>query len=143
MIFLILIKFNVFALTWITGLICFLATMLPDIDVAGSWISKKAEPLSNLLQVFVVHREVFHTLAFALLIGLIVFLISQNWLYAIITASFYFLHLLLDCTTKSGINLFWPAKSRIKGKIKTGSLTEAILFIIFAFVSIILIIMII
>jgi inner membrane protein len=114
--------------------------MLPDIDIAGSWMSKRTKPLSNFLQVFVVHREIFHTLAFALLIGFLVFLISQTWLYAIIASSFYFLHLLLDCSTRSGINLFWPAKSRIKGRMKTGSLSEAILFVISAFVSIVLII---
>ncbi len=140
MIFLILLKLKVFGFSfnWIILLIFFIATLLPDIDVAGSWMSKKTKPLSNFLHVFVAHREVFHSLAFALLAGLITFLISQNWAYALLATFFYLLHLLLDCATKSGVGLFWPFEVRIKGKIKTGGLIEAIFFAFFALVCIVL-----
>ncbi len=138
MIFLILIKIKVFAFNWIILLIFFIATLLPDIDIAGSWMSKKTKPLSNFLHVLVAHREVFHSLAFALLMGLIVFLISQSITYALIGALFYFLHLLLDCTTKSGIRLFWPSKFKIKGEIKTGGFVEAVLFVTFLTILVII-----
>ena len=139
MIFLILLKANIFAFNWIILLIFFIVTLLPDIDVAGSWMSKKTKPLSNFLHVFVVHREVFHSLAFALLAGLLTFLISQNMAYALIASFFYFLHLLLDCGTKSGIRLFWPSKVRVKGFVKTGGLIEALLFAVFTMVCVVLI----
>lgn len=141
-IFLLLLNFNILQSSWIILLIFFIATFLPDIDIAGSFISKRTKPLSNFLHTLVEHREEFHSLLFTISLSLIVFLISRNLLFAGTFFFFYFLHLLLDSFTVSGIKWFWPLKFKTKGFIKTGKISEAILFMIFSLASLFVLLMI-
>ncbi len=128
-----------FSFNWWFLLLFFLATCLPDIDIAGSFISNKTKPVSNFIHAFTVHREEFHSLLFALIFSLLVFLFSKSIVFAGIFFLFYFLHLFLDSLTKAGIKWFWPLDFVIKGKIKTHSLSEAIIFLIFSLACIFLI----
>lgn len=142
MIFLIFVKVKVFAFnlnSWPLFLILFIATAMPDIDIAGSWLSRKIKPASNLLHVFTKHRGFFHSLLACLLFSIIILIITKNLIYFLIFFVFYFLHVFLDCLNPSGTTLFWPSKSRIKGFVKFGGLIETILFILFSFASIFLI----
>jgi membrane-bound metal-dependent hydrolase YbcI (DUF457 family) len=95
--------------------------------------------LSNFIHIITGHREEFHSLLFSVSLSLIVLLIFRNILFSGIFFLFYFLHLLLDSFTKSGIRWLWPSKFRIKGNITTGRFLESIVFLIFALASVILI----
>jgi inner membrane protein len=130
LIFLIFVKTNIFELNIITFLLVFLATSLPDIDIVGSWISKITKPASNLVHIFVAHREFLHSLTFILIISVVLFLLRLGLVYVGIFTLFYILHLFLDSLTKSGIRWFWPSRFKIKGFIKTGGFLEAIFFFI-------------
>jgi len=142
-IFLLLLKLKILVFSLPLFIIFFLATCLPDIDIAGSFISKKTKPLSNFLHIITNHREEFHSLLFCLALSLIVFLITRNILFFIVFFVFYFLHLLLDSFNVSGIRWFWPLKWKTSGKIKTGRFLESLIFLVFSFASVILIILII
>lgn len=137
-IFLFLVKVNLLGLTLNNFIILLFATALPDIDIVGSWMSKKTRPVSNFIHIFSEHRGAFHSLLFCFLLSLIVFLIDPS--YAILFFLGYFLHLVLDSFNASGVYWFWPSKIKIKGKVKFGGLFEAIFFIILSIISIILII---
>ena len=139
-IFLLLLKLNMLELSFWVFLIFFIATILPDIDIPGSFISKHTKPLSNFLHIIIGHREEFHSLLFALILSLIVFLISRNLVLTGVYFWFYFLHLFLDSLSPSGIRWLWPLKWKISGKIKTGKIGDAIIFLIFALASVVLII---
>ncbi|MCX6742405.1 MAG: metal-dependent hydrolase [Candidatus Pacearchaeota archaeon] len=128
--FLLLSKLNIVELNIITFLIVFFATALPDIDVIGSWISKITKPASNLVHIFISHRELLHSLTFCLILFVLGILLRINPLYVFLFSGFYFLHLLVDSLTKSGIRWFWPSKFKTKGFFKTGSILEAILFVL-------------
>ena len=129
-IFLILVKTNVFSINLITLALVFVASAAPDIDIAGSWISKKIKPASNFVHVFFAHREFFHSLTFCIILFIIGLLLKIKTIYVGIFVLFYFLHIVLDSFNPSGIKWFWPLKLRIKGKVKFGGFIEAILFIV-------------
>jgi inner membrane protein len=140
-VFLLLIKTGIFGFVfnWWFLLFFLLATCLPDIDIAGSFISNKTKPLSNFIHIFTKHREEFHSLLFAGIFSVIIFLLSKNIAFAEIFFLFYFLHLFLDSITKAGIKWFWPMDFIIRGKIKTYGFLEAIMFFIFSLACIFLI----
>jgi len=142
-IFLLLIKLEIFgfAFSWWFLFLFLLGTCLPDIDIAGSFISNKTKPLSNFIHTFTRHREEFHSLLFAIALSVCVLLISKNYIFSLVFFLFYFLHLFLDSLTKSGIKWFWPLDFVIKGKIKTHGFFEAILFLIFSLACIFMILM--
>jgi inner membrane protein len=140
-IFLILVKMNLFSLTIINFLIVFFASALPDIDIVGSWLSKRTKPASNLVHVFTQHREFFHSLAFILILVIICLLVKINLIYVMLFSLFYFLHILLDCLNPLGIKFFWPLKLKVKGKVRSGGFIEAILFLVFSLACIFLIIL--
>jgi len=129
-IFLLLSKFNIVELNMITFLIVFFATALPDIDIIGSWISKMTKPASNLVHIFTSHREFLHSLTFCLILFVLGILFSIDLSYVVLFSGSYFLHILTDSLTKSGIRWFWPLKFRIKGFFKTGSISEGVLFVL-------------
>jgi inner membrane protein len=130
-----------FSFNWWFLILFLLATCLPDIDIAGSFVSNKTRPLSNVVHAFTKHREEFHSLLFCISLSLCVFLISRNYGFSIIFLVFYFLHLLLDSMTKLGIKWLWPLNLKMKGKIKTHGFLEAIIFLIFLLACIFLILM--
>jgi len=104
-------------------------SIFPDIDQPTSKISRKLKPFSYFTAILG-HRNILHTIYFPIAISLILLVFNLKILsLAAITG--YLLHLILDSTTKKGIALFYPlSKKRIKGIIKTGSITENIISII-------------
>ncbi|MEM2089553.1 MAG: metal-dependent hydrolase [Candidatus Pacearchaeota archaeon] len=110
-----------------------LAASFPDIDVPTSKIGRKAKILSNLANVLFKHRGFLQSLTFLGLLYLAFFIFRIPKIIALAFTLGYSSHLLLDAFTKTGIYLFWPLKLRVKGPIKTGSLTESLIFLILLF----------
>ena len=104
-----------------------LASLLPDIDELKSKVSNKVKPLAHLIHFFLGHRGLMHSIWTAIILYLLIFMFNIN--IAIAISFGYLSHLILDCLTPRGIKLLWPYKKRLKGFIRTGSLTEYLLFI--------------
>ncbi|MBR9703375.1 metal-dependent hydrolase [Candidatus Woesearchaeota archaeon] len=102
-----------------------LGALLPDIDHPASFIGRRVKPVAWLAR----HRGFFHSLfGAAILTGLYeVILRTSGYVNTPLPAYFFagFLsHLILDASTKEGIQPFYPAKKKIKGQKRTGSLLE-------------------
>jgi inner membrane protein len=104
-----------------------LFSLLPDIDEIKSKISQKVKPLSWLVNFFLGHRGLMHSIWISVILYLLLFLIRMD--IAIAVSFGYLSHLILDCFTVSGVRLLWPLKKRLKGFVKTGSLIEYLIFV--------------
>lgn len=113
-------------------------SIFPDIDSTKSKISKKIKPIAWLIKISLGHRGLIHSIFPPIILYFLLLPINKP---AAIAASIgYLTHLLLDCLNKRGLSILWPLKKKIKGPIKTGSLTENILFAIFLIIDIYLLI---
>lgn len=113
-----------------------IATMLPDIDTGFSTLGKHKG--FRFLQAFVRHRGVIHSFTFCIIISII---LAVFWP----VASFgfflgYGLHLFMDSFTKEGIVPFWPYKKKSSWHLRTGSLLETGLFLVFVLLDIIVVV---
>jgi membrane-bound metal-dependent hydrolase YbcI (DUF457 family) len=100
------------------------STILPDIDSRFSSIGRKT--ISRILQFFTKHRGVIHSFTFMMFLTLIFALFAP-----VIALPFflgYALHLIADSFTPAGIRAFYPSKSMMKGKLKTGGKIEMMVF---------------
>lgn len=105
--------------------VALIATMLPDIDSAGSTIGHHR--VFDLFRFFVHHRGFIHSFTFCFLISV---LFAIFW--PVVALPFflgYGLHLFVDSFTQDGISPFWPYKKRSSWKLHTGSLVETTLFL--------------
>jgi inner membrane protein len=98
-----------------------------DIDTHRSKVGKRFIPFSWLTKLFFRHRGLFHSIFFVLIIYIA--LTYLGWY----TISFAFLlgylsHIALDAITKSGVQIFWPLRKKIRGPIQTNSMLEKVLF---------------
>jgi len=114
----------------------FVATLIPDIDSRFSKLGKRI--IFRPLQFFAGHRKIIHSFIFLFLISIPLFFISKNIFYGFIFG--YGLHLLVDCFTVQGINLFYPFEFKISGFIRTGSFFETLVFYAFLFIDMFLVI---
>jgi len=102
-------------------------SMLPDIDSLNSKISNKIPILPKILSLFVKHRGIFHSIFMALAISYIIYLFTGYFSGFLIG---YLSHLVADAMTKSGIAFLYPfSKKRVKGFIKTGFISENLMFL--------------
>lgn len=109
--------------------ILLIASIIPDIDSYKSKIGKKVKPISFLLNLFFMHRGMFHSLFLLTLISFVIALVKTELAIAFFIG--YLSHLALDSLTPEGITLFYPfSRKRTKGFIRTGSLFENIFFIL-------------
>ena len=113
-----------------------LAGILPDIDCPHTVLGKKFKFLSKFFK----HRGFFHSIILAVILAIIVFLITLNRYYAFAAIIGFLSHIILDSLTPGGTIPFWPQKIRLKGKIKTGSVIDWILLIIFISLIVVVII---
>lgn len=115
---------------------CF-ASLVPDIDSSDSRIGKKIKPLSWVIEKTFGHRNILHSV-FPLMILFWIFFYFLKWNVAGMAFLIgYGSHLFIDMFTYMGIGFLHPLyKGRITGFIKTGSITEHILFFILVFVDI-------
>ena len=102
-------------------IVLLIATIIPDIDNANSYISNKTR-LGKIVAFFSKHRGAFHSITFAILFSLIVALFSTSIALPVFLG--YAIHILADSFTKEGVQAFWPFGVKSKGIIVTGSWTE-------------------
>jgi len=121
---------------WVFVPIVLIASLLPDIDSAFSTAGRNV--FARILQFFVKHRGVIHSLTFAVLVSLVfAFFWPPGALPFFLGYSF---HLLADSFTPDGIRPFWPLKSVVKGRIKSGGRIEDVLFVVFLILDVLLLV---
>lgn len=116
-------------------LVSLIATLVPDIDSAYSTLGHKR--YFGFLQFFVKHRGILHSFSIVVLLTLIFLLFAPKIALGFFLG--YSLHLFADSFTKDGITLFYPFKRKSSWKIKTGGRIEAIIFVIFLMIDVLLV----
>ncbi len=104
-----------------------LGVFLPDIDHAKSKINNTLK-ITKIIPLFFSHRGFFHSIFAA---GLVFVLLSWwlGFIYGFGLFVGYVSHLLSDALTVQGVNFLHPvAQFRIRGPVKTGTLSEIIIF---------------
>jgi inner membrane protein len=101
-----------------------IGTLIVDIDSAKSKAGRKIWPLSAIIQFFLKHRGILHTIWIPLLFYHFVKPVSPD--IALGFAVGYISHLFLDTLTVQGLNLFYPIKYKVRGFMKTGGFIEEI-----------------
>ncbi len=114
--------------------VALLATYIPDIDAPESKFGSKF--YFRPLQWFVKHRGFLHSFSFLFLVSLIFVLFIPQLALGFFLG--YGLHILLDSFTIQGVQIFYPFKRRISGKIRTGSLLETGFFVVFLVLDLVL-----
>lgn len=108
-------------------LVALAATYVPDIDSRYSKIGKYW--VFRPFQFFVKHRDFIHSILFMILIAGLIFVVNKSAGIGFVFG--YGLHLLADCFSLGGVRLFWPAKFRIRGFVKTNGVLEWLVFGLF------------
>ncbi|MEM4647953.1 MAG: metal-dependent hydrolase [Candidatus Pacearchaeota archaeon] len=113
-------------------LIIAFSSLIPDIDSTSSFINKKIK-FGKIIAITSKHRGFWHSI-FGLLIFFIISLILSKIIiimhFPLYVSIGYITHLIADSLTINGIKPLWKFSNfHIKGKIKTASLFEYILFI--------------
>ncbi len=117
--------------------ICLVAALLPDLDHAKSKVGRKLPILSKITQSIFSHRGFVHSLLFAMISFLIIYIIlshyALNTFYAYAFLIGYLSHLAIDSLNPQGVAWLHPfSKYRLKSFIYTNGLGEkAILIAIF------------
>ncbi|MFH1053374.1 MAG: metal-dependent hydrolase [Candidatus Woesearchaeota archaeon] len=145
MIGLLLLRVNILNLTGtINEMIFFfmvvIGGVISDLDQPRSKVGKEFGIFSKIINFFLGHRGIVHSIIFGLVISAIFYIVNTS---AALGFFIGFLgHILLDSMTKEGIILFRPVCNiRIKGICKTGGLLELIgvvfliVFLVFLMVS--------
>ena len=122
---------------WIFVPILLISSFLPDIDSSHSFMGHKW--YFRPLQFFVKHRGFLHSFSFCIIFSFIFALFIP------VLALPFFLgygsYLLLDSFSVDGIQPYWPLKTRLQGRLKTGGRIEDIIFISFIVIDVILFIL--
>jgi inner membrane protein len=106
----------------------FLSTFLVDVDSTKSKIGNHwyLRPLQWLIS----HRGVIHSLLFGFVFSLIVFLVNKDFGVGLFFG--WTLHLIVDCFTAQGVDIFWPFEYKIKIiGVSSGGIFEQIIFVLF------------
>ncbi|MDX8394067.1 MAG: metal-dependent hydrolase [Mariprofundales bacterium] len=107
-----------------------MGSLLPDIDHAGSIISRKLSWLNKLISPLLSHRGLTHSgLAIA---GCLWLLYSYDSIVFLGICTGYISHIFMDMLTVNGVKLFYPFSISINlAKIRTGSAVETTMVSIF------------
>lgn len=121
---------------FVLGFVLF-STVFVDIDIKNSkfgnhWYFRPFQWLTK-------HRGFLHSLIFASVSALTIGSINLWAGFGFFVG--YISHLFLDCWTKSGIQLLWPFKRKIKGFIKSGGIAEDIIFVLLLLGNILLVVL--
>jgi inner membrane protein len=101
------------------------ASLLPDIDIANSYLGQKK--IFRPLQWVVKHRGMIHSFTLCLIVS---FMFA--YYIPILTLPFflgYSFHLLADSFTVEGIRPFWPLKKEVEGSIRVSGKREMLILI--------------
>jgi len=110
------------------------ASLLPDIDSAYSLLGSKVKVVSLAFR----HRGVIHSILTMMIFGIMLIIITPNFYYLLAFVIGYLSHLMLDSLTPKGVPLFWPAKKRLNGSIRTTGLVDWLLLSLFFILDVIL-----
>lgn len=103
------------------------ASLLPDVDHENSKINRLV-PVTRVIPIFFSHRGFFHSVFPPLAIYGLIYYVGLPQIALALTVG-YCSHLLSDCFTRLGCNLFHPLSTlRIQGPIFTDGLMEYVLF---------------
>jgi membrane-bound metal-dependent hydrolase YbcI (DUF457 family) len=117
-------------------LVALVATMLVDIDSAFSTLGSNKG--LRFLQFFVEHRGPMHSLTICVLVSVLL-----AFFVPVISFGFflgYSIHLFVDSFTKEGIVPFWPYSAKSTWRLKTGSILESSIFLIFLLADVFMVI---
>lgn len=113
---------------FVFGLFFLFAILFVDLDSRRSRLGRLF--IFRPIQWFVNHRGVFHSFFFIFFISLVLFLFNKDAGTGFFIGAFS--HIFLDCFNVKGVKIFWPLFNfKIKGFIKSGSILEEILFVLF------------
>jgi len=118
-------------------IVTLIASILPDIDSSFSSLGRRF--IFRPVQMMTNHRGILHTYTFCILITVLL-----AFFYPVFSLPFfigYSFHLFADSFTVMGIKPFWPFKMVSKGVVRTGGKVDFTIFIIFALIDFILIIL--
>jgi inner membrane protein len=106
-----------------------LGVFVPDLDHPESKINNSLK-VTRIVPFFFKHRGFFHSIFAALLVfGLLWYYVGFIYGFGLFIG--YLSHLISDALTVSGINFLHPlAKFKIRGPIRTGTLSEALVFLL-------------
>jgi len=130
------LKFLNFSNPYLFLILVLIFSLLPDIDMAKSKIGKKTGFVSKIIEFLFGHRGIFHTIYPAVGLFILFYYLGYK-LIAFSALIGYLSHLLIDGLTLSGVNLLKPLNLRINGFIKTGSIFEHLVFVIFLLADIV------
>ncbi len=106
-----------------------IATLLPDIDNAESYISHKLGAIKNLFSFLSRHRGFFHSLTCCIAVTFTLALFLPR--IALPFFMGYSMHILSDSFTIEGISAFWPHKRQVRGRIRVGGIAEKVVLAMF------------
>lgn len=144
--YLLFIKIFTLEFSLIFALILAFGAILPDIDSPSSYINRRyLFGIGKGISLFSKHRGFWHSIYGLLIFGIIsvviIYLIHVSGTYSLALPLGYFLHLAADSFNVSGIKWLWKSKKmHLKWKIKTGTITEQLFFVILLILSIYLVI---
>ncbi|MAG79197.1 metal-dependent hydrolase [Candidatus Pacearchaeota archaeon] len=108
--------------------VALLATYIPDIDTKKSKIGKYL--IFRPIQWISKHRGIIHSLIFLIFLTIVLWLFFKEVSFGFFVG--FGSHLIADSLTISGVSLFSPfSKKKFSGIIKTGGISETIIFIVF------------
>ena len=116
-------------------LVALFSTILPDVDSRFSMIGQKK--MARILQFFTKHRGVIHSYMILLVITFVFALFAP--VLALPFFLGYGIHLFADSFTIKGIRPFYPLTKNIYGNLRTGGKIEAVIFVIFVILDILII----
>jgi inner membrane protein len=119
-------------------LTAFICSILPDLDTPKSKVGRRIRPISTIIKFLIGHRTFIHAVWLWAIASLLVFPWSTE--VAIGIGIGYGTHLLLDALTKSGVQPLFPFPPKIMFLLKTGGITETLIFIVTMTGSIVLIV---
>ncbi len=118
------------------GVAALVASFLPDIDCGFSTLGKNFSV--KFLGFLTKHRGFIHSITIGAIISILLAMVIPVAALGFFLG--YSLHILADSFTVSGVEPFWPYKKKSKWVLKTGSLTETSLFIVFLLIDVVVII---
>lgn len=103
-------------------------SVAPDIDEPKSYVGRRTKGISHFVKLLFGHRGFTHTMIPCLLLGVLAFNLNSELLWGF--ALGYFLHIVGDSFSKSGVPFLWPFTKKHIGVplYKTGGVLELVIF---------------
>lgn len=103
-----------------------IASLLPDIDHPGSTLGRKLWPFSWGIRLVFGHRGLIHSIFIPIVLVVLGWYTGYLWLGAAVAGG-YFIHLVTDALTPSGVKPFGIGPT-FRGMIRTGGFLETIFY---------------